>query len=95
MKKTTSKAATKAGPQTPFMYVGPTILGVATRNTVYSEKPRGLEAAIKAAPFMAGLCVPISGLADAMAQISRGEGGYFTLYQRALNESATIQKGAN
>lgn len=92
-KETTRKAA--AEPQTKFVYVGPTILGVATRNTVYSEKPKGLEAAIKAAPYMAGLCVPISKLADAMAQISRSEGGVYTLYQRALAESATIQKGAN
>lgn len=92
-RKSTRKAA--AEPQTKFVYVGPAILGVATRNTVYSEKPKGLEAAIKAAPYMAGLCVPISKLADAMAQISRSEGGVYTLYQRALAESATIQKGAN
>ena len=40
-RKSTRKAA--AEPQTKFVYVGPTILGVATRNTVYSEKPKGLE----------------------------------------------------
>ena len=95
-KKTTRKAApAKAETQTKFVYVGPTILGVATRNTVYGERPRGLDRAIKAAPYLAGLCVPVSGLADALAQIDRGEGGAYTLYQRALAESAIIQKGAN
>lgn len=78
-----------------FVYVGPTIIGVATRNTVYGEKPKALETAIKAAPYLAGLCVPVSGLADALSQISRMQGGIYTLYQKALTESATIQKGAN
>lgn len=103
MKKTARKAApAKVEPQpqpepkpTKFVYVGPSILGVAVRNTVYTERPRGLEAAIKARPYLAGLCVPVSRLATAMQQISRGEGGVNTLYQRALAESAEIQKGAN
>ena len=94
-KKTTRKPAAKEAPQAKFVYVGPAILGVATRNTVYSERPKGLEAAIKTRPYLAGLCVPIPRLADAMAQIDRGEGGTYTLYQRALTESAEIQKGAN
>ena len=92
MKKTARKAApAKVEPQpqpepkpTKFVYVGPSILGVAV-----------LEAAIKARPYLAGLCVPVSRLATAMQQISRGEGGVNTLYQRALAESAEIQKGAN
>ena len=44
---------------------------------------------------MAGVCVRICKVADSMALISRSEGGVYTLYQRALAESATIQKGAN
>lgn len=92
-KRTTRKTA--AEPQAKFVYVGPTILGVAIRNTTYGEMPKGLDAAIKAAPYLSGLCVPIPKLADALAQISRCEGGIYTLYQRALAESATIQKGAN
>lgn len=78
-----------------FVYVGPTIVGVATRNTVYGEMPKALEAAIEARPYLTGLCVPISGLANAMAQIDRQQGGVYTLYSKALSESAIIQKGAN
>lgn len=78
-----------------FVYVGPTIVGVAIRNTVYGEAPKPLEAAVKAMPYMAGLCIPVSELASAMSQISRKQGGIYTLYQKALAESATIQaKGA-
>ena len=73
------------------MYVGPTITGMATRNTVYEEKPKGLQEAIKARPYLAGLCVPFPRLAEAMAQISRGSGGFSTLYKMALAESAEIQ----
>lgn len=85
MRKRTSK----------FVYVGPTIVGVATRNTVYDERPDALNAAIQATPYLAGLCVPISGLASAMSQIQQGQGGIYTLYQKALAESESIQKGAN
>lgn len=85
MRKRTSK----------FIYVGPTIVGVATRNTVYDERPDALKAAIQANPYLAGLCVPISGLASAMSQIQQGQGGVYTLYQKALTESESIQKGAN
>ena len=77
-----------------FVYVGPTIVGVATRNTVYGEMPKALEAAIEARPYLTGLCVPISGLANAMAQIDRQQGRVYTLYTKALTESAIIQKGA-
>lgn len=96
MKKASTTAAAPAAESTQkFVYVGPTILGVATRNTVYGEMPKGLERAIKAAPYLTGLCVSIPRLADATAQISRKQGGFYTLYQRALAESAEIQKGAN
>ena len=77
-----------------FMYIGPTILGVATRNTVYEEPPEGLQAAIKSAPFMAGLCVPLGNLQAAMAQIRARNGAVYTLYTKALQYSAQ-QKGAN
>lgn len=79
-----------------FVYVGPTIVGVATRNTVYGEMPKALAAAIAARPYLTGLCVPVSGLAKALAQIDRQQGRVYTLYQTALAESAIIQKeGAN
>jgi hypothetical protein len=78
-----------------FVYVGPTITGVATRNTVYEGMPETLNKAIQDRPYMAGLCIPVSGLGNALSQISRGQGGVYTLYNKALSESAEIQKGAN
>ena len=77
-----------------FMYVGPTIVGVATRNTTYEEAPAPLAAAIQTRPYLASLCVPLDQLSVAMTQMNKRQGGVFTLYKKALAESAEIQKGA-
>ena len=52
------------------VYVGPTIIGVATRNTTYEELPKPLKAAIRQFPYLGNLCVPVSGLAGALAKSS-------------------------
>lgn len=75
------------------IYVGPTIVGVATRNTVYEELPEALRKAIQLNPYLSGLCVPIPRLAGAMGQIDRKQGSIYTLYTKALADSAKIQKG--
>ncbi len=77
------------------IYIGPTIDGVAIRNTVYEELPEPLKKAIEAAPYLAGLCVPISSLADAMKQINGKSGATYKIYSKALKDSANIKKGAN
>ncbi len=77
------------------IYIGPTIDGVAVRNTVYEELPKPLAAAIKNAPYLSGLCIPISKLAEAMKQINSGSGMVYKLYSMALKERAEIKKGAN
>lgn len=77
------------------VYIGPTIPGVATRNAVYEELPEALAKATKLKPYLGGLCVPISSLPKAMEQIERQEGRFSTLYKKALEDSATIQKGVN
>jgi len=77
------------------VYIGPTITGVATRNAVYEELPEALAKAIKDRPYLGGLCVPISKLAGAMGQIDRQQGGFYSLYTKALADSAKIQKGVN
>lgn len=77
-----------------FMYVGPTITGVATRNTVYDEAPVALGEAIRSRPYLSGLCIPMAGLSSALKQLNREQGGVYNLYQKALAESAEIQKGA-
>lgn len=76
------------------MYIGPTIIGVAARNTVYDETPAALQAAIDTAPFLAGLCVPLGQVSEALGQIRAGAGAFSTLYKKALAYSAKT-KGAN
>lgn len=66
------------------VYVGPTIIGVAARNTTYSAIPDALQEASKTAPYLLGLCVPVSRLSMALTQIQRAEGSFYTLYQKAL-----------
>lgn len=64
------------------MYVGPTIAGVATRNTVYDEVPAGLRE--NASPFLLNLFVPLSDVRDAMEQINTKKGPIWTFYNKAL-----------
>ena len=75
-----------------FMYVGPTIIGVATRNTVYDGVPDTLRAVEDAAPYLLSLCVPLSGVSDALQQIAARDGAIYTLYTKALGFS--VKKGA-
>ena len=77
------------------IYVGPTITGVATRNSVYGELPEALNKAIKAHPYLVGLCIPIGKLSGSMEQIDRQKGSIYTLYKKALEDSAAIQKGVS
>ncbi|MCM1236702.1 MAG: hypothetical protein NC489_42040, partial [Ruminococcus flavefaciens] len=74
------------------MYVGPSLEAIATRNTVFEKLPEALEAAIKKRPYLAGLCVPISGLAKALQQIDNQQGGVYTLYSKAESEKTAIEK---
>jgi len=72
-----------------IVYVGPTIVGVANRNTVYDDTPpEALQAAIQSAPFLGNLVVPISDLSNAMTQIRNRSGAVYTMYKKALIYSA-------
>lgn len=77
------------------IYVGPTITGVAVRNSTYDKLPDNLSKAIEANPYLGGLCVPIASLSRSMEQIDRQEGSTYTLYKKALENSAKIQKGVS
>lgn len=88
------KRPTKTKANTKVMYVGPSIIGVATRNTVYDEIPVSIQTAIAAAPFLAGLCISMEDSSNALAQIQKKSGAIYTLYTKALNYSAT-SKGEN
>ena len=95
-KKTTAPAAEPKAEQaaavptaTPakaekLVYVGPTINGVAARNTVYTTVPRTLQEAAETAPFLLQLLIPITDLPEAMRQIQNKEGFIFALYKKAL-----------
>ena len=68
-----------------IVYVGPTIPGVANKNTFYDDTPSdALLAACDEAPFMASLIVPISGLAEALVQLRYENGAMYALYKKAL-----------
>lgn len=77
------------------IYIGPTIDGVAIKNTVYEKLPQSLEAAIKKRPYLSGLCIPIAELANATRQINGRNGAAYKIYTKALEERAEIMKGAN
>ncbi len=91
-KKEAVKAAEKAAKKTKTVYIGPTITGVAARNTVYDDLPEELNKVVKALPYMAGLCIPFSGLGKAMTQIQQQAGHSYTLFCKAQEDSAKIQK---
>lgn len=91
-KKEAVKAAETAARKTKTVYIGPTIPGVAARNTVYDDVPEELNQVVKALPYMAGLCIPFSGLSKAMTQIQQQAGHSYTLFCKAQEDSARIQK---
>ena len=98
MSKPKKPAAKTAAADTRIFYAGPTLVGVATRNTVYAELPAALAAAAQARPYLLSLCVPLTRMGKALKQIQAQKGGYYTLYQKALEEGQAIQdqqKGAN
>ncbi|MCD7857734.1 MAG: hypothetical protein LUG55_08070 [Clostridiales bacterium] len=72
-------------------YVGPTIIGVATRNTIYSSIPDSLTEAAENAPYLLSLCVPISSLPAAMKQIADQKGYIYTFYRKALAYKASSE----
>ena len=81
-------------PVAKFAYIGPTITGVAIRNTIYSAAPAGLLKAIEAAPYMRGLCIPVNRLAVATDQIRRRSGASWTLYAMAVKDGPKLMEAA-
>lgn len=76
------------------IYIGPTIDGVAIKNTVYDEPPQTLTAAMKKWPYLSGLYIPISDYAKAERQINSRNGATYQFYTMALKDRAEIMKGA-
>lgn len=76
------------------IYIGPTIDGVAIKNTVYDEPPQALTAAMQKWPYLSGLYIPVSEYAKAARQIDSRNGAAYKFYSMALEDRAEIQKGA-
>lgn len=67
-----------------LIYVGPTITGVAARNTVFDSVPPSIGAAAAEKPWLLDLCVPLSALPDAIEQIREKRGAIYNVYKKAL-----------
>lgn len=71
------------------VYIGPSLRGVADRNTIYNNGlPKELTGEIEKKPSLANLLVPLPQLAEAMKQINTRQGAYYAFYQKALQEGA-------
>ncbi|CAI3657415.1 hypothetical protein [Clostridium neonatale] len=67
------------------VYLGPTILGVANKNTFFNNGlSEELKKAITDVPAIGKLVVPLSEYLKAMAQLDKKEGAIYSFYIRAL-----------
>ena len=68
------------------IYIGPTIIGVATKSTVFdgSTLPETITEAAKEEPALLSLCVPIASAAKAMQEIAADKGPAAVFYRKAL-----------
>jgi hypothetical protein len=88
--KTVAKAAkTKSETVETVVYVGPTIPGVASHNTVFNNGlPQGVTDAIANEPAFNNLLVPVNGLAAALSDIANKRGATYAFYEKAANYKA-------
>ena len=69
-----------------LVYVGPTIVGVASHSTIFNNGlPDNLKAAIDKEPAFNGLLVPIESAAVALKEIDTKTGTTFSLYEKVAN----------
>ena len=69
-----------------LMYVGPTIVGVASHGTVLNNGlTEPLKAAIEKEPAIRGLLIPIESAAVALRDIDTKTGVTFSLYEKVAN----------
>lgn len=76
------------------IYLGPTIIGVATTSTVFdgTTLPATLTEPAQEEPALLSLCVPISSAAKAMQEISNDKGPAAVFYRKALAYAAKREK---
>lgn len=69
-----------------LVYVGPTIVGVASHNTIFNNGlPDNLKVAIDKEPVFKGLVIPVNRLADALKEIETKSGATFSLYEKVAD----------
>lgn len=66
-----------------IIYVGPTILGIAARNTVFETIPESLSSNFESYPCLRNLCVSLDQLSEALMQIRTKEGAFYTFFKTA------------
>ena len=71
------------------IYLGPTIIGVATTSTVL---PATITEAAQEEPALLSLCVPIANASKAMQEITNGKGPAAVFYRKALAYAAKLDK---
>ncbi len=82
---TVKSSKTKKQVSETVVYLGPTILGVANKNTFFNNGlSEELKKAITDVPAIGKLVVPLSEYPKAMAQINKKEGAVYSFYQKAL-----------
>ena len=65
-----------------IIYIGPTVLGVAARNTVFDTIPETIANAPD--PVYRSLCISLSSYSAAAAQIKGKDGAFYEFYKQAL-----------
>lgn len=71
--------------QEPLMYVGPTIPGIATQNTVYEPIPEAAREAAKGLPVFLDLFVPIRRYPDVEQQLRDKTGRFYSAFIKAFS----------
>ncbi len=87
--KTETKATEKETKAEKVVYVGPTIPGVASHNTIYNNGlPKELTDAQDKEPAFKALVVPLSALSNALREINGKTGATYVFYEKALGYKA-------
>lgn len=82
-KITTAKPATKKESQ---MYIGPNIIGVVIKGTVFNEGlPDVLQEKITETPYLKRLIIPLSRLAEATNELNKEQSSLKIIYEK-VNE---------
>lgn len=90
-----TSAATKKTVEKPKMYVGPTIIGIASQNVVYTSIPEGAAEAAKKCPSILNLFIPVIEYPKAEKQIRERSGYIHSAYMKALEFNEKMKEGGN